>query len=98
MLETGVSSGASTSVILKAMEQNRTGQLTSIDLPPWYDVKNDQIDGKEYLVCEKESGCLVPYNLRYRWKLYKGRSKDLLPAIPRDLGYLDIFFHDSEHS
>jgi hypothetical protein len=79
VVETGVSAGVSSSYILRALQENRSGELYSIDLV-------------------ERSGWLIPDQLRPRWKFVRGESRARLPALLDELGQLDIFLHDSEHS
>ncbi|MFM7218554.1 MAG: class I SAM-dependent methyltransferase [Bacteroidota bacterium] len=92
MVETGVAHGVSSWTILNAMERNGQGKLYSIDLP--------NLDLRSYNpgTIEKTSGWAVPDALRHRWELRLGSSHDLLPALMSELGEIDIFFHDSDHS
>ncbi len=90
MVETGVASGASTTYILQAMELNKKGLLYSIDLP--------NSDPGAIVPENKEIGWLVTSKLRHRWKLILGRSQEKLPLLLRDLGNIDVFLHDSEHT
>jgi predicted O-methyltransferase YrrM len=83
VVETGVASGVSSSHILCALEQNKRGQLYSIDLPWWQD---------------NQSGWLIPDYLRHRWQLILGRSSEELAPLLRKVGEIDIFLHDSDHS
>jgi hypothetical protein len=85
IVETGVASGASSAYILRALHDNRSGQLYSIDLPPDNFPKG------------KTSGWLVPQYLKSRWTLHIGDSKDLLEPLLSDLGQIDCFIHDSLH-
>lgn len=87
IIETGVSEGESTSHILKALDDNGMGLLHSIDLPAAFyfsDKGNLHID----FPSAERTGCLVPAELRSRWKLSLGKSSDLLPGstggTPRD--------------
>lgn len=89
MVETGVASGSSTAYILHAMELNRKGSLYSIELP--------NSDPGAKLPENKQTGWLVPSELRHRWKLVLGRSQEKLPLLLNDLSDIDIFLHDSEH-
>jgi predicted O-methyltransferase YrrM len=83
VVETGVASGVSSSFILCALEQNKHGQLYSIDLPWWQDY---------------ESGWRIPNYLRHRWHLIQGKSsKTLLPLLEK-VAEVDIFLHDSDHT
>ncbi len=83
VVETGVSSGVSSSHILAAFERNRRGGLYSIDAP-WGD--------------EDQSGWLIPDYLRDRWHLTIGRSSQELEPLLRKVKEIDIFLHDSDHS
>jgi predicted O-methyltransferase YrrM len=82
VVETGVASGVSSSYILQSLEDNRLGALYSIDLPLW----------------EGASGSIIPDYLRYRWHLIVGRSSDTLLPLLEQVGAIDVFLHDSEHS
>ena len=86
VVETGVGAGVSSWTILKAMDENKSGTLISIDLPT---------PNTELL---PEVGYLVPRELRKRWKLRTGPSQRLLPKVLEELGQIDIFQHDSRHS
>jgi predicted O-methyltransferase YrrM len=83
VVETGVASGVSSSYILCALEKNEHGQLYSIDQPWW---QGDQ------------SGWMIPDYLRHRWHLIRGKSSEKLMPLLEELGEIDIFLHDSEHS
>lgn len=86
IIETGVSAGASSTYILRALQDNKKGKLYSIDLPP------------DNLPKGKTSGWIVPQSLRSRWKLYVGDVKELLEPLLDDLGGIDCFVHDSLHT
>jgi predicted O-methyltransferase YrrM len=86
ILETGVSSGASSTYILQALHDNGKGRLFSIDLPP------------DNLPEGKMSGWLVPPNLRDRWSLHIGDPRKLLEPLLEELGKIDCFLHDSLHT
>ncbi len=99
MVETGVCNGFSSSVILKAMEENEKGRLYSVDLP----VNIDEITTEErtgaVLPPGKESGWAVPDKFRERWTLRVGNTYHELPKIFEELpNKIDIFLHDSDHS
>lgn len=83
VIETGVNSGVSSSYILCALEENKRGQLHSIDLP------RSQ---------EQQSGWLIPDYLRHRWQLLVGKSSDKLVPLLDSVKECSIFFHDSDHS
>ena len=86
VIETGVSSGASSAYILRSLHDNNRGRLYSIDLPP------------ENLPGGKESGWIVPQYLRDRWSLHIGDSKELLEPLLDSVGEIDCFIHDSLHT
>lgn len=90
VLETGVANGASSYFILRAMELNGRGALTSIDI--------GAAKGEGFVPESREIGWLVPESLRGRWTLEIGSSRDLLlPALER-IGKIDLFLHDSAHT
>lgn len=90
VVETGVANGVSSAYILRAMEDNGVGKLISIDLP---------YPGVGSILPEgKQTGWLVPDDLRHRWTLILERSLDVLPGILKELGNIDVFLHDSDHS
>lgn len=94
ILETGVASGISSAYILSALEENKRGQLFSIDLPPDY-VK---FEGRVLIPKDKEPGWLIPEELKKRWRLELGESSEKLPPVLKNLPLIDIFIHDSEHT
>ncbi|OGO23621.1 MAG: hypothetical protein A2144_01295 [Chloroflexi bacterium RBG_16_50_9] len=83
VIETGVASGISSSYFLAALEKNQKGALYSIDMPGWQDVR---------------SGWLIPDYLRPRWHFVLGRSSETLEPLLEQVGEIDIFLHDSDHS
>ena len=85
-VETGVCYGVTSAFILGALEENRSGMLCSIDLPP---LARD---------ADRYQGCLVPEHLRKRWQMFRGPSQRLLPKIIREVGPVDFFLHDSLHT
>ena len=101
-VETGVANGFSTVFTLLALERNGEGHLHSIDLPRIVG-EDDRVDfyegeGRAGVPPEHVPGWLVPDHLRGRWTLRLGRSQDELPPLLKNLGELDFFMHDSEHS
>ena len=97
MIETGVSSGESSSYVLQTMHDNNKGKLYSIDLPgKLTGVVKDQITiGPE---SGPISGWAIPEYLRDRWELNLGSSEELLLPLLKKLEKIDIFFHDSLHT
>lgn len=84
-VETGVARGVTTAATLQAMEDNGTGHLHSVDLPP--------LSAPPGYV-----GQLVPERLRHRWTLRSGPSRRILPRLLTELGGIDLFLHDAEHT
>ncbi len=87
VMETGVHDGLSSALILRALERNERGSLVSIDLPS-VDLPPG-VNG---------AGWLVPAQLRSRWILHAGDSRELLPRLAPQYAPIDIFIHDSDHS
>jgi hypothetical protein len=86
IVETGVCYGVTSCYLLQALEENGSGVLHSIDLPPL------SKSGDNYI------GWLVPSELRKRWTLHRGTSRRQLPPLLRRLGQIDLFVHDSLHT
>lgn len=85
-VETGVCYGVTSAILLQAMQQNGTGHLHSIDLPPL--ARN----------ADKFVGALIPIPLRGRWTLHRGNSQRLLAPLLKQFGPIDFFLHDSLHT
>ena len=85
VVETGVSSGASSAYILRALKDNKKGKLYSIDLPFEFSTG-------------RKSGWLVPEALRDRWDLRIGDAKEILTPLLKEIGEIDCFVHDSLHT
>lgn len=103
VVETGVCSGVSSAYLLRALAENGTGHLHSVDLPELEALVGHGPGGSATrpvaLVPEgKEAGWAVPEELRERWTLHRGRTRDLLPGVLEAVGPVDLFLHDSEHS
>lgn len=87
VVETGVSYGTSTFMILLAMERNGAGALHSID------------DGAGIGLPDGAGvGYLVDRPLRRRWRLSTGDTAALLEPLLARLGKIDMFVHDSAHT
>lgn len=87
VVETGVGSGFSTTLILQALSENPEGMLYSIDFP-----------SANFITIGRKVGWLVPAQLRRRWTLVIGKSSNVLPSVLKDVGEIDMFLHDSDHS
>ena len=83
VVETGVANGVSSSYILCAMEENKHGQLYSIDQPWWK---------------QEQSGWMIPDYLRRRWHLVLGKSSETLAPLLEEAAVINIFLQDSDHS
>lgn len=102
-VETGVCNGFSTAFILQAMANNRKGHLSSIDLPEVANHPESAIglwEGKKGAVIppDEPPGWVIPEHLKGRWTLVLGRSQEKLPGLLNQVGVIDLFMHDSEHS
>ena len=87
VVETGVAHGVTSRLILEAMTLNGTGNLWSIDLPPY----NPHT--------RKEVGIAVDdERLHDRWAYITGTSRRRLPSLLGQLRRVDLFVHDSMHS
>lgn len=103
MVETGVCNGLSSAVILRAMKSNGAGRLYSVDLPEFSGAQEGAPTfwsgkGGAVVPAGLAPGWLVPQVLRPRWDLRLGRSATVLPELLEELGVIDVFLHDSEHS
>lgn len=86
MVETGVAFGFTTATVLRAMHDNASGHLYSIDLPPL------QYDPDEAI------GRAVPEELKDRWTLRLGDSRKLLEPVAAHAAPIDVFLHDALHT
>lgn len=85
-VEIGVERGHSSAVTLEAMSTGGRGMLHSIDLPSL------ETDRPEF------TGHVIPDALRDRWHLSLGPSQLLLPELLKEIGEIDLFLHDGDHS
>jgi len=101
VVETGVAAGVSSAFILRALEDNGLGELYSVDMPN-YDVelwrKGIILTPVSEFPDERLPGFVIPPDLKRRWNLRIGLSKDVLSPLLCEIGEVDIFLHDSEHS
>jgi hypothetical protein len=86
VVETGVAHGVTSRFILEALERNKQGKLSSIDLP---------LFEKSW---QKQIGIAVGDGYAKRWAYIKGSSRLQLPKLLAQLGQIDLFIHDSLHS
>lgn len=95
-VETGVSSGYSTRLMLAAIERNGHGRLHSIGTET-IALKGGVPDDDP--LAGRPVGWLVPRPLRARWTLHVGRSEAELPKLwEKESPAVDLFLHDSLHS
>jgi predicted O-methyltransferase YrrM len=98
-IETGVLHGLTTLFLLRALERNGRGSLISVDLPSYPESGPANQDGyRAVLPPGRESGWIVPKGRFQSWDLRLGSSFDILPKLGRDIGEIDFFCHDSEHT
>jgi predicted O-methyltransferase YrrM len=88
MVETGVAHGYTSAAALGAMSDVGRGRLFSIDLPG---IRRDGVP-------DEEIGSAVPGEARDRWELRLGPSRRLLAPLLRELGEIEVFLHDSDHT
>jgi predicted O-methyltransferase YrrM len=86
IVETGVSRGVTSRFLLEAIRANGAGHLWSIDLPPQ---EEDWREGTR---------TAVPAGLHGDWTFLRGSSRRHLPRLLRELGAVDVFIHDSQHT
>ncbi len=91
LIETGVSHGYSSWLILNALKKNGKGKLYSIDL-----AGNDT--NSDYNLSQDKIGHVVPEELGVNWELIIGDVAQKLPELLDKLQQIDLFFHDSDHS
>ncbi len=100
VVESGVLYGNSSAAILQALEDNGTGRLVSIDLPP-QEHRNIVVDG-QYIQTGLPSalpvGLVVSPRLRSRWELLLGDSLEVLPRLLHQVAPISMFIHDSLHT
>jgi hypothetical protein len=98
-VETGVLHGMLSAFVLEAMRVNEHGRLISIDLPSYPESGPANVDGYQGMLPPgREPGWLVPEELRERWELRLGNSLEVLPDVLAQVGELDVFLHDSDHT
>jgi hypothetical protein len=105
VVETGVCNGVSTLFILKAMDENKDGALYSVDYPYHADKSLEEFRSQTFdeyggaaIPRDKQPGWIIPDGLRERWDLRLGKSQRQLPRLLGEVGNVDLFIHDSEHS
>ncbi|HSE65818.1 MAG TPA: class I SAM-dependent methyltransferase, partial [Gemmatimonadales bacterium] len=95
-VETGVHNGLGSAFSLLALMRNGSGVLHSVDLPPIDQAMLDQ--GNRTMPEGKPSGWVIPAYLRRSHRLYLAPAQVQLPKLLAELGQIDLFLHDSDHS
>jgi len=104
IVETGVLHGLSTVFPLSAMHVRSRHlrderKMISIDLPSTFEAGPSNQDGyQDTLPPGLGPGWLIPAALAEQWSLRIGPSSEQLPQVVDELGVVDIFIHDSEHT
>lgn len=114
VVETGVYHGVSTASILVALADNDSGTLHSLDhgsaalgdggtatAEARHMVRERPScaePGSHALPPDREPGWIIPEDLRSRWERHRGPSQRELPGLLAELGGVDLFLHDSDHS
>lgn len=84
VVETGVSSGSTSVIILGDMMQRQAGVLHSLDVETPF---------------AGRYGELIPQEFRSRWHFHMQKKNEvLLPKLLRELQQIDFFLHDSLHT
>lgn len=95
-IETGISAGYSTRLLLEALRRNGGGHLDSIGVDVF--AVRDQAGAAGRVLAGRRVGWLVPPALHPFWTLHLGRSDEHLPRLLTEgPGPLDLFLHDSLH-
>src|SRR6185436_3838925 len=81
-----VGQGVTTNCILTAMERNRRGHLTSIDLPPLSSSWHGSVAGA------------VDRAVRRRWTYERGAVRRKLPDVLERNAPVGLFVHDALHT
>lgn len=105
IIETGVLHGLTTTWILQALKDNKSGKLISIDLPrrDWNLYMGSRQFGpgseseKEELE-DQNPGWIIPEYLKSNWELVLGPSEIELEKVCKNIKKVDLFIHDSDHS
>jgi predicted O-methyltransferase YrrM len=87
VVETGVGIvGGSSAFILRALDENGSGRLISIDPDRFYEMYGFHV------------GVGIPENLKHRITLVTEKSRDVLNGVLSNYGPVDLFLHDSCHT
>lgn len=97
VIETGCATGWDSALILQALERNERGKLYSIDIPA-REGRFSQLGPAQGLPEGLEPGPMIPDGVRHRWSLIVGNTRLKLMPLLEELGDIDVFFHDSDHT
>ena len=97
VLEVGVSSGVSSSYLLRALQRNGRGTLHSVDLPRPAPVHARAPRSSWTIPVGRSSGWAVPCSLRTRWDLRIGNKSEVLPLLAQELPQVELFVYDVPH-
>jgi hypothetical protein len=86
IIETGVAYGWSSLCLLTYLKDYEEGSLISIDMPFWGTKHEDKI------------GCIVPKELRGKWKLIRLPDRDAIPKFIKRKPSFDLCHYDSDKS
>ncbi|MCI4361050.1 MAG: class I SAM-dependent methyltransferase, partial [Thermoplasmata archaeon] len=99
VVETGVSSGVSSTHFLLGLRANGRGSLHSIDLPLLQrGARLEKSESEVALPPGRSAGWAIPDRLRPGWDLHLGPAQVLLPVVTQGLERVDMFLHDSHHT
>jgi len=84
IIETGVAYGWSSLCLLTYLKECAEGCLVSIDMPFW---------GTEH---EDKIGCVVPQEMRNKWRLIRLPDRDSIPKFVRQNSTFDLCHYDSD--
>jgi predicted O-methyltransferase YrrM len=95
VFETGTFTGVLTAFLLRALEENGGGHVTSFDLP----AREPMAGAPEiHLPAGEDPGWAIPEELRGRLTLVSGDTRETLPPALAAAGTVDVFIHDSLHT
>jgi hypothetical protein len=100
VVETGGTPGKSSAFILRALARNESGELYTIDLPPTQpSVMKIPVDAVTSLMpIGAGSGWAIPDSLKRRHQVRLGDARQRLPEVIAEVGQMEVFIHDSDHS
>jgi hypothetical protein len=102
VVETGVAAGVSTAFTGAALIDNGNGRLFSIELPPEESGSRVHQDGGIFDWPDSGVGWAIPQEIKQalgpRHTMLLQDVRVALPALLRQLPYVDIFFHDDLHT